>query len=221
MRVFAAVLAVTVALPLAVPASAQHHTLDAVKKRGHLICGVNGQAPGFSSMNEAKQWSGLDVDYCRAIAAAVLGDAGKVTYVPTTAQERFDRLAKGDFDVLVRNSTVTLSRSVGTKVRAAAINYVDGQGFVVAKNLGVRSATELGNKMICVVRGTDHQSNMALWFKNRAIGFLVKPADTPAQMYEDFFGGRCQVVTQDATALAGTVIASGKAADYMMLPEVI
>ena len=104
-----------------------------VKKRGTLLCGVNGQAPGFSAQNAAKEWSGLDVDLCRAIAAAVLGNATKVTFIPTTAQDRFTRLSAGEFDVLARNSTVNLERSVGTKVRFAAINYYDGQAFMTPK----------------------------------------------------------------------------------------
>ena len=151
----------------------------------------------------------------------MLGDAAKVTFVQATAKERFDRLANGDFDLLARNSTVTLSRSAGAKVRAAAINYMDGQGFVVAKSSGISGATALGGKLICVVRGTDHQSNMALWFKTQGVQFLAKPADTPSQMYDDFFNNRCQAVTQDASALAGAVIETGKAADFLMLPEII
>ncbi|HZQ00204.1 MAG TPA: amino acid ABC transporter substrate-binding protein [Reyranella sp.] len=223
MRLVLNFLAVGVAVALAMPASAQQPspTLDAVKKRGQLICGVNGQAPGFSLVDQNKQWSGLDVDYCRAIAAAVLGDARKVQYVPTTAQERFDRLAKGDFDVLIRNSTVSLPRSVGVKVRYATINYVDGQAFVVPKSLRVDTALSLNGQIICVVKGTNHQSNMALWFRARSADFLVRVADTPEQMYQEFFAGKCQAVTQDASTLAGMIIESGKAQDYLMLPEFI
>ena len=221
MRTAASLMALAVAAAVSAPAMAQQHTLELVKKRGQLMCGVNGQAPGFSAMNDAKQWAGLDVDLCHAVAAAVLGDSAKVTYVPVNAQERFDRLAKGDFDLLSRNSTVNLERSVGTKVRAAAVNYIDGQAFVVPKNLGIHEATELGQKSICVVKGTDHQTNMALWFRLRGVQFLVRPADTPEAMYKEFFAGRCQAVTQDASALAASVIASGKATDYVMLPEII
>jgi general L-amino acid transport system substrate-binding protein len=209
-------------MALAFPVVAQQqHTLDVVKKRGKLLCGANGEAPGFSTESADKQWSGLDVDFCRAVAAAVFGDANKVAFIPTTALERFKKLAAGEFDVLARNSTINLPRTVGAKVRAAAINYVDGQAFVVAKNSDIPSAQALNQKMICVVKGTDHQSNMALWFRLRGVQFLVRPADTPEAMYKDFFGGRCQAVTQDASALAASVIASGKAADYLMLPEII
>ncbi len=221
MRKIAGLIALIMAAAVSMPAIAQQHMLDVVKKRGRLMCGVNGQAPGFSAMNDAKQWTGLDVDLCRAVAAAVLGDANKVTYVPVNAQERFDRLAKGDFDLLSRNSTVNLERSVGTKVRAAAVNYIDDQAFVVPKSLGIHDATELGQRSICVVKGTDHQSNMALWFRLRGVQFLVRPTNTPEAMYKEFFAGHCQAVTQDASALAATVIASGKAGDYLMLPEII
>ncbi len=217
-RLLAAVL-VLAALPVA--AQQPSRTLDAVKKRGHLLCGVNGQAPGFSTVDQNKVWSGLDVDYCRAVAAAVLGDAKKVEYIPASAQERFDRLGKGDFDVLIRNSTISLPRSVGAKVRFAAINYVDGQAFVVPKAGGLVSALNFGGKTVCAVKGTNHLSNMALWFKNRGVSFFARPSETPEAMYQDFFAGKCQAVTQDASTLAGMIIGTGKANDYLMLPEII
>lgn len=213
-------LVVVAAAAVALPAAAQG-TLQAVKKRGTLQCGVNGQAPGFSAMNEAKQWAGLDVDLCKAVAAAVLGDAGKVTYIPTTAADRFTRLAAGEFDMLARNSTVSLPRSVGAKVRFATINYVDGQAFVVPKAASIPSAAALSQKFVCVVRGTTHQANMLQWFRLRGVQAMMMPTDTPQAMYEAFYAGRCQAVTQDASVLAGNVIASGKAGDYLMLPEVI
>ena len=122
MKLFNSMLMIAVVALLPTTGQAQQQrTLDVVKKRGTLLCGVNGQAPGFSAQNAAKEWSGLDVDLCRAIAAAVLGNATKVTFIPTTAQDRFTRLSAGEFDVLARNSTVNLERSVGTKVRFAAI----------------------------------------------------------------------------------------------------
>ena len=152
----------------------------------------------------------------------VLGDANKVTFVPTTAADRFDRLAKGEFDLLARNSTVNLPRSVGTKVRAAAINYIDGQAFVVPKSGGIISAASLNRKTICTINGTDHQPNMAWWFRSRGIvDYVSLPFDTQSAMYEAFFAGRCDAATQDATALADAVVSSGKAANYLMLPEYI
>jgi general L-amino acid transport system substrate-binding protein len=209
-----------VALP-PVQGQAQPRTLDLVKKRGKLLCGVNGQAPGFSAQNAAKEWQGLDVDLCRAIAAAVFGNATKVDFIPTTAQDRFTRLSAGEFDVLARNSTINLERSVGTKVRFAAINYYDGQSFLVPKKLGALQLADLHDKMICVIKGTDHEYNMGAYFKARRIEFIARPFDTPADMFKAFFEGRCQAVTQDASTLAAAIVESGKAADYVMMRDFI
>ena len=222
MKLFNSMLMIAVVALLPTTGQAQQQrTLDVVKKRGTLLCGVNGQAPGFSAQNAAKEWSGLDVDLCRAIAAAVLGNATKVTFIPTTAQDRFTRLSAGEFDVLARNSTVNLERSVGTKVRFAAINYYDGQAFLVPKNLGVMQLTDLRDKMICMIKGTDHEYNTGAYFKARRIEFIARPFETPGEMYKAFFEGRCQAVTQDATALAAAIVESGKAADYMMMRDFI
>jgi general L-amino acid transport system substrate-binding protein len=212
-------IAVVALLPL--EGQAQQHTLDMVKKRGKLLCGVNGEAPGFSARNAAKEWQGLDVDLCRAIAAAVFGNATKVDFIPTTAQDRFTRLAAGEFDVLARNSTINLERSVGTKVRFAAINYYDGQSFLVPKKLGALQLADLRDKMICVVKGTDHEYNMGAYFKARRIEFIARPFDKPDEMFKAFFDGKCQAVTQDASTLAAAIVESGKAADYVMLRDFI
>ena len=201
-------------------ASAQS-TLETVQKRGSLVCGVNGEAPGFSQPDANKQWQGLDVDLCRAVAAAALGDANKVTYVPTTAAERFDVLAAGKIDLLARNSTVNLQRTAGSKVRFAVVNYYDGQAFVVPKKLGIDRVPGLADKIVCVTKGTTHEFNMAAYLKLRQMQALVMNFDTADDMYKGFFAGRCQAVTQDATALAAAVVASGKATDYAMLPDII
>jgi general L-amino acid transport system substrate-binding protein len=216
-------IAVVALLPLGAPAQAvaQQHTLDVVKKRDKLLCGVNGDAPGFSMENAAKEWSGLDVDLCRAIAAATLGSASKVQFIPTTAQDRFGRLIAGEFDVLVRNSTINLERTVGTKVRFTAVNYYDGQAFIVPKSLGAVALSDLRDKIICVIKGTDHDYNMGAYFKARNIQFITRPVDKPDDMYKALFEGRCQAATQDATALAAAIVASGKAADYIMLRDFI
>ena len=189
--IWSMMIAVAALLPLG--AQAQQHTLDVVKKRDKLLCGVNGDAPGFSMENAAKEWSGLDVDLCRAIAAATLGSASKVQFIPTTAQDRFGRLIAGEFDVLVRNSTINLERTVRTKVRFAAVNYYDGQAFVVPKSLGASSLADLRDKIICVIKGTDHDYNMGAWFKARNIQFITRPVDKPDDMYKALFeeSGRC------------------------------
>ena len=214
-----AVAAVAVCM-LVAPAMAQS-TLDAVRKRGQLVCGVNGSLPGFSFFNAVREWEGLDVDLCRAISAATLGDATKVKFVPLTAQQRFAVLQAGDIDVLARNTTVTLERAAGSKVRFAVINYYDGQGFVVAKRHNIDTVAALRGGNVCVNRGTTHEANLMDWFRVRQLSVNVVRFDTLEAMYEGFFSSRCIAVTSDVTALAATIIRSGKAADYLMLPQVI
>ena len=214
----------TMACALRCPATGQsagQSTLDAVKKRGQLICGANGSAPGFSAVDASGKWSGLDVDLCRAIAAAVLGDATKVKFVPLTTDRRFAALESGEVDVLARNSTVSLQRSVGAKVRFAVINYYDGQGFVAPKMMNIARASGLIDKTVCVTRNTTHEFNMAAWFGLRGYRIKTLAFDTPEQMYAAFFAGKCQGVTQDATALAAAIVNSGRAAEYLMLQDII
>ena len=205
---------------VALPAAAQS-TLDAVKKRGQLICGANGQAPGFSFLNAVKEWEGLDVDPCRAIAAAVLGDAAKVTFVPLTAQQRFQALASGQVDVLIRNTTVTLRRDAGMGVQFAAINYFDGQAFVVPAKLNIRELASLRSATVCFTNGTTHEANMLNWFRVRALSITPVGFDTDDAMLDAYLASRCVGVTQDATALVAALVRRGKGAENFMLPEVI
>lgn len=214
-------LGVALALAAFVSSAAAQSTLELVKKRGQLVCGSNGQLPGFSLLNAVKEWEGLDVDLCRAVAAAVLGDATRVKFVPLTAEARFKVLAAGEVDVLARNSTVTLERAAGSDVRFAAVNYYDGQGFVVPKRLKIDRAASLRGGTVCVVKGTTHASNMDAWFGVRRLTVIPVTFDTQEAMYEAFFASRCMAVTQDATALAASIVRSGKAGDYLMLPEII
>jgi len=204
----------------ALPAAAQQ-TLEAVKKRGHLLCGVDGNLPGFSLLNAVKEWEGMDVDLCRAIAAAIFGDATKVQFVSVTAKERFDKLAAGEFDVLARNSTVTLQRSAGVNVRFAAVNFFDGQAFVVPKKLKIDQLAGVRSGNVCVGKGTTHEFNMDAWFKARRLSAVPVSFESPEAMYAGFFANRCVAVTADATALAAFIVRSGKAAEYIMLPEII
>ena len=204
----------------ALPAAAES-TLDVVKKRGQLVCGANGQLPGFSFLNAVKEWEGLDVDLCRAIAAAALGDATKVKFVPLTAQQRFQALAAGEVDVLVRNTTVTLQRDAGLGIQFAAINYFDGQAFVVPAKLNIKELASLRSSTICYTKGTTHEANMLNWFRVRALSVMPVGFDSEDAMYEAFFASRCVGVTADATALAAFLVRSGKAANYFMLPDVI
>jgi general L-amino acid transport system substrate-binding protein len=205
---------------LSLPAAGQS-TLDLVKQRGQLACGVNGSLPGFSLFNAVKQWEGLDVELCRAVAAAVLGDANKVNFVSVSSERRFAALAAGEFDLLARNSTGTLERTAGTKVRFVVPNFYDGQAFVVPKKLAIDRATSLRGGMVCALKGTTHLFNMESWFGVRRLTVLPQPFDSEEAMYGAFFASRCMAVTEDSTALAAVLVRSGKAADYMMLPDII
>jgi len=212
----------TVMMFLALPVAAQTpSTLEAVKKRGQVICGVNVGLGGFSLPDSQGKWKGLDVDMCGAVAAAVLGDAGKTKFVPLSAQQRFLALQSGEIDVLVRNSTITLERDASLGIQYAGVNFFDGQGFMVAKKLGVKALTELGGATICVAQGTTHEFNMAGYFRSRNLS--IKPVVFESQdlMYEAFFAGRCDAMTQDSSALASALATRGKQADYMILPELI
>lgn len=200
-------------------------TLDAVRKRGQLVCGVNGMLPGFSAQSTAPgaagKWEGLDVDYCRAIAAAVLGDAGKVKYVALTADKRFDVLAAGGVDVLVRNSTFNLERSTTGKVRFTTPNFYDGQAFVLPRGRTIKRAPELKGETICVTRGTDHEANLLAWAELE--GITVKPLVLPNanEMYEAFYDNKCLAITADQTALASTIVRTGRGPLFAMLPDII
>jgi len=207
------------ALPVAAQTTAS--TLEVVKKRGQVVCGVNVGLGGFSLPDSQGKWKGLDVDMCGAIAAAVLGDASKTKFMPLSAQQRFLALQSGEIDVLVRNSTITLERDAGLGIQYAGVNFYDGQGFMVTKKAGVKERKELGGATICVAQGTTHEFNMAGYFRSRNLS--IKPVVYESQdlMYEAFFGGRCDAMTQDSSALASALATRGKQADYMVLPELI
>ena len=219
-RVLGACAAVSV-LTLCAQVAVAESTLDVVKKRGQLVCGVSGEIPGFSFLNAVREWQGLDVDLCRAIAAAVLGDATKVKFVPVTAKQRFDALKAGDFDVLARNTTVTLQRVAGLGVQFAAVNYYDGQAFVVPTKLGIKDVAGLRSSNVCILKGTTHEANMENWFRSRRLSVTPKVFDTQDAMYDAFFANRCIAVTDDASAMASMIVRRGKAADHTMLPDVI
>lgn len=202
------------------PASAQT-TFAAVKKRGELVCGVNGNLPVFSYLDDKKQRMGFDADFCRAVAAAILGDSTKVKFVALPLARRFEALKSGEIDLLARHSVITMERTAGAGVRYAAVTYVDGQAFVAPKRLGVVALAGLDNKNICVTKDTPHQSNVEAWLTLRGLTAKVTAFDSQDAMYEAYFAGRCDAVSQEATILAATVIASGKATEQLMLPEII
>src|SRR5215831_15375997 len=197
-------------------------TLDTIKTRGTLVCGVSAGFAGFSAPDSQGNYKGLDVDYCRALAAAVLGDPTKVRYVALTAQNRFTALQSGEIDVLYRNSTQTYLRGVTLGLRQGPVNFYDGQGFVVKKDLGVKDLFDVKAATVCVAQGTTHEVTLGDYGRANGIDWKPLVFDRIDTMYQTFFGGRCDAMTQDASALAGAVAtAAPNAADYIVLPQTI
>jgi len=192
--------AVAGAAVMAVGAQAQ--MLETVQNRGELVCGVSTGLPGFSTPDEQGNWTGIDVDYCRAVAAAVFGDAEKVKYVPLNAKERFTALQSGEVDILSRNTTWTATRdnSLGLTF-PGTVNYYDGQGFMVNKSLGVASATELDGATICIQAGTTTELNLADYFRAQGMSYTPITFDTSPQTIGGFEAGRCDVLTSDQSQL--------------------
>ncbi|MFN4157953.1 MAG: amino acid ABC transporter substrate-binding protein [Gemmobacter sp.] len=196
-------------------------TLDDVKARGELNCGVTTGLTGFSLPDANGNWTGFDVAVCRAVAAAVLGDGSKVKFVPTTGQTRFTALASGEIDVLSRNSTWTFSRDVDLKFDWAGVNYYDGQGFLVRKDLGVSSAKELDGATVCIQTGTTTELNLADFFKANNISYQPVPAETNAEMEQKYASGACDAYTTDVSGLAATRATLTDPDNHIILPEVI
>ena len=196
-------------------------TVDAIKARGMVICGVNGNRAGFSALDSKGQWAGMDVDTCKAIAAAVLGDKNKVQFVKTTTQTRFTALQTGEVDVLTRNVTWTLSRDAKLGIDFVAPTFYDGQGFMVPKKLGVKSVKELDGATVCVLPGSTSEKVAADVF--RANGLKYKPVviESKKELNTAFFGGRCDVHVQSTSGLssARATVASNPD-DYIILPGV-
>jgi len=196
-------------------------TLDAVKARGEVSCGVNTSAPGFSSIDGKGRWQGLDVDMCRAVAAAVLGSGEKVKFVPLNSQQRFAALQSGELDILSRNTTWTLTRDASLGIVFAGINYYDGQGFMVPKKLNLDSAKKLNGATVCVQAGTTSEKNVADYFLANNMKYKSVVFETAEAIQSAFFAGRCQVYTTDMSDLAGARTQTSKPDDYMILPDVI
>ncbi|MEO5620511.1 MAG: amino acid ABC transporter substrate-binding protein [Cypionkella sp.] len=196
-------------------------TLDDVKARGELICGSNTGLTGFGAPDATGQYVGFDADLCKAVAAAVLGDASKVKYVPTTGETRFTALASGEVDLLVRNSTWTFSRDTDLKLDFVAVNYYDGQGFMVKKELGVSSAKELDGATICIQTGTTTELNLADYFKTNNINYTPVTIQDDAEGQRQFLAGACDAYTTDASGLAALRATLPSPADYVILPEII
>jgi general L-amino acid transport system substrate-binding protein len=195
--------------------------LDTIKQRGSLNCGANGQLPGFGLPDAQGNWTGLDVDLCRAISAAIFNDASKVKFIPLTAKDRFTALQTGDVDVLIRNTTWTLLRDTQLGLNATGINYYDGQGFIVRKGLKVNSALELNDATICVQQGTTTELNLSDYFrankmKLRSVTFAT--LDEAIRAYET---DRCNAFTTDASGLYSVRLKLAKPDDHVVLPEII
>ena len=196
-------------------------TLDDVKAKGFVQAGVNGDLFGFAKPDEKGVWKGLDVDTARAVAAAIFGDADKIKFTPLTAKTRFTALQSGEIDVLTRNATQTLSRDTDLGLDFVQVNYYDGQGFLIPKKLGVKSAKELDGATVCVLPGTTTEQNVADYFRFNKMKMSPVVIENTAELSKAFFAGRCDVLTSDASQLAGIRAVAPNPADYAILPDII
>ncbi len=205
----------------AVASPAGAGTLDTVKQRGTLACGVSEGLNGFSAKDAQGRWRGFDVDFCRALAAAVLGDAEKVSFTPLSASERFDALKGAKVDLLSRNSTWTLGREAELGLAFAGITYHDGQGFLAKRALGVDGALALDKAKICVETGTTSQFNLADFFRANAMTYEEKLFPGAAEAFAAFEAGQCDVLTRDQSALYGERLRLARPSEAIVLPDVI
>ena len=196
-------------------------TVDDVKARGKLNCGVSTGLVGFAAPDANGNWGGFDVEMCRAVAAAVLGDPMAVEFVPTTGKTRFTALASGEVDMLARNTTWTFSRDVDLKFTFLGVNYYDGQGFMVPRDLGVSSASELDGATVCIQTGTTTELNLADFFRTNNISYEPVPIETNAEAQQQYLAGACDVYTTDASGLAATRATFENPGDHVVLPEII
>ncbi len=196
-------------------------TLDSVKEKGFIQCGVSQGLPGFSNPDQSGNWTGIDVDLCRAVAAATLGDAEKVKYTPLSAKERFTALQSGEVDILSRNTTWTLVRDTALGLNFAGVNYYDGQGFMVRKDLGVKSAKELAGAAVCTNIGTTTELNLADYFRANEMEYSPVVFEKADEVVAAYDAGRCDVYTTDQSGLAAQRLKLAEPDAHMVLPEVI
>ena len=206
---------------LAFAFTANAGTLDDVKNRGFLKCGVTTGLAGFAAPDDSGEWAGLDADMCRAVAVAVFGDRSKVEFITTTGKSRFPTLASGEVDMLARNTTWTISRDVNLGFEFVGVNFYDGQGFMVPSALGVSSATELDGATVCIQTGTTTELNLADFFRLNGISYEALPIETNDEGKENLFAGRCDVYTTDASGLSSTRAAASNPDKWVVLPEII
>ena len=205
----------------ALASAASAATLDDVKAKGFVQCGVNTGLPGFAMPDDAGNWTGFDVDYCRAIAAAIFGDATKVKFTPLSAKERFTALQSGEIDVLARNTTGTMERDTSLGLRFVATNYYDGQGFIVRKELNLTSAKDLADASICVQTGTTTELNMADYFRTNNIKYNPVVFEQLTETNQAYDSGRCDALTTDASGLYATRLQFANPDDHVVLPDII
>ena len=196
-------------------------TLDDVKARGHLNCGVTTGLVGFAAPDANGVWEGFDVSVCRAVAAAIFGNGDAVEFVPTTGETSFTALASGEIDLLARNTTWTMSRDTDLKFDFVGVNYYDGQGFMVPKALGVASAKDLDGATVCIQTGTTTELNLADYFRANNISYQPVPIQTNAEAQQQYLAGACDVYTTDASGLAATRATFEVPGDHVLLPEII
>jgi general L-amino acid transport system substrate-binding protein len=216
------VIRVALAAVLGIAASAASaQTLNTIKSRGVLNCGSNGTLAGFGLPDAQGRWTGLDVDLCKAIAAAIFNDPNKIKFVPLTAKDRFTALQSGEVDVLARNTTWTSSRDTSLGLNFTAVNYYDGQGFIVRKALKVNSALELNDAAVCVQQGTTTELNLADYFRANKMKLKTVTFATADEAIKAYDAGRCDAYTTDASGLAGERLRLANVNDHIILPEVI
>ena len=205
----------------AVANGANAGTLQDVKARGELICVITVGLAGFAAPSDAGRWEGFDVDFCRATAAAVLGDPEKIKFIPTTGKNRFTVLSSGEGDLLYRNTTVTMSRDVDLKMTFLGVNYYDGQGFLVPKELGVTSAKQLDGASVCIGTGTTTELNLSDYFRANNISYEPVPIESVDEAQVNYLAGRCDVYTTDASGLAAIRSTFDDPTAHLILPEII
>ncbi|MDC7789788.1 amino acid ABC transporter substrate-binding protein [Rhodoplanes sp. TEM] len=218
-RVFVVLLAACAALATGAPAEAA--TLDNIKARGSLNCGANGQLPGFGMPDAQGIWTGFDVELCRAVAAAIFNDPQKVKFVALTAKDRFTALQSGDIDVLIRNTTWTLSRDTQLGLNATGINYFDGQGFIVRKSLKLNSALELNDAAVCVQQGTTTELNLSDYFRANKMRLKSVTFATLDEALKAYDTGRCDAYTTDASQLYSVRLKLARPDEHVVLPEIV
>jgi general L-amino acid transport system substrate-binding protein len=196
-------------------------TLANVKQRGYVKCGVTTGLPGFSIPNDKGEWTGLDVDFCRSVAAAIFGDAKKVQFSPLTAKDRFTALQSGEIDILSRNTTITMSRDTAVGLSFAGVNYYDGQGFLVRKSLNIISARQLDGASICTQTGTTMELNVADFFRSNGLKYEVVVFSSFDEVLQAYEAGRCEVFTNDASGLYSSRTKFARPDDHIVLPEII